>query len=54
LAVSSGIRSGSYEDNVTEAFRRFLHPGMGAIDVGANVGFSQCSQRRWSAQTAMS
>jgi FkbM family methyltransferase len=39
LAVSYGIRSGAYEDNVVAVFRRFLRPGMSAVDVGANVGF---------------
>jgi FkbM family methyltransferase len=39
LSVSYGIRNGAYEPNVVEVFRRLLRPGMGAVDVGANVGF---------------
>jgi FkbM family methyltransferase len=39
LSVGPGIRNGSYEDDVTEVFRRFLNPGMSVVDVGANVGF---------------
>jgi FkbM family methyltransferase len=39
LSVGFGIRSGAYEDHVVEVFRRFLCPGMSAVDVGANIGF---------------
>jgi FkbM family methyltransferase len=39
MNVGKVIRSGSYEDDVTTVFRRFLGAGMGVIDVGANVGY---------------
>jgi FkbM family methyltransferase len=39
LAVGRHIRAGVYEDHVTDIFKRYLRPGMGVVDVGANVGY---------------
>jgi FkbM family methyltransferase len=39
MNIGKVIRCGSYEEDVTTVFRRFLSPGMGVVDVGANVGY---------------
>ena len=38
-AVGRHVQAGSYEPEVTSVFRRLLRPGMGVIDLGANIGF---------------
>ena len=38
LAVGKSVLSGQYEPEVMAAFRDVLRPGMGVIDVGANIG----------------
>lgn len=38
-AVGDHVRQGAYEPDVTAVFRRLLRPGMGVIDLGANIGF---------------
>ncbi len=38
-AVGQHIPGGGYEPEVSAIFRRFLRPGMGVIDIGANMGF---------------
>jgi len=38
-AVGDHVRQGAYEPEVTRVFRRLLRPGMGVIDLGANIGF---------------
>lgn len=38
LAVGRHVRSGSYEPEVTSVFRHILRPGMGVVDIGANIG----------------
>jgi FkbM family methyltransferase len=38
-AVGRHVRSGEYEPEVTAVFRRLLRPGMGVIDLGANIGW---------------
>ncbi len=38
-AVGRHIPGGGYEREVASVFRRFLRPGMGVIDIGANMGF---------------
>lgn len=38
-AVGQHIPGGGYEPDVAAVFRRFLQPGMGVIDIGANMGF---------------
>ena len=37
-AVGDAVRAGSYEPEVMAVFRRLLRPGMGVIDLGANIG----------------
>lgn len=37
--VGAAIRAGSYEPHVTSVFRRIAKPGMGVIDIGANIGY---------------
>ena len=37
-AVGDHVRAGAYEPEVTAVFRRLLRPGMGVIDIGANIG----------------
>ncbi len=39
LAVGRAVLAGSYEPEVAAAFRTLLRPGMGVIDIGANIGF---------------
>ena len=39
LAVGKALLSGRYEPEVVAVFRDLLRPGMGVIDIGANVGF---------------
>ena len=39
LAVGKFLLSGSYEPEVVAVFREVLRPGMGVIDLGANIGF---------------
>jgi len=38
-AVGKGVAGGSYEPEVTAVFRRLLRPGMGVLDLGANIGY---------------
>lgn len=38
-AVGRYVREDNYEREVTAVFRRLLRPGMGVIDVGANIGY---------------
>lgn len=38
-AVGRHVRSGQYEPEVTAVFRRLLRPGMGVLDLGANIGY---------------
>ena len=38
-AVGDHVRQGSYEPEIEAVFRRLLRPGMGVIDLGANIGF---------------
>ncbi len=38
-AVGRHIPGGGYDPEVAGVFRRFLRPGMGVIDIGANMGF---------------
>lgn len=39
LAVGRTVLGGSYEPEITATFRRILRPGMGAVDIGANIGW---------------
>lgn len=39
LAVGKTVLAGRYEPEVEAVFRAVLRPGMGVIDVGANIGF---------------
>ena len=39
LDVGRHVGSGNYEPDVTAVFRRLLRPGMGVVDVGANIGY---------------
>jgi FkbM family methyltransferase len=38
-AVGRHVRADNYERDVTAVFRRLLRPGMGVIDIGANIGY---------------
>lgn len=38
-AVGKHALAGRYEPEVTAAFRRLLRPGMGVVDIGANIGW---------------
>lgn len=38
-AVGRPVRAGTYEPEVSAVFRRVLRPGMGVIDIGANIGY---------------
>ena len=38
-AVGRHVRHNVYEPDVTAVFRRLLAPGMGIIDIGANIGY---------------
>ncbi len=38
-AVGRHVSAGHYEPEVAAIFRRLLKPGMGVIDIGANIGF---------------
>ena len=38
-AVGRHVQAGRYEPEVEAVFRRLLRPGMGVIDLGANIGF---------------
>lgn len=38
-AVGRHVGAGSYEPDVSAVFRRVLRPGMGVIDIGANIGY---------------
>ena len=38
-AVGKHVHAGHYEPEVAAIFRRLLKPGMGVIDIGANIGF---------------
>ncbi len=37
--VGRSVRQGTYEPEVCAQFRRVLRPGMGVLDLGANIGF---------------
>jgi len=39
LAVGQSVAAGQYEPEVTAVFRRLLRPGMGVLDLGANIGY---------------
>lgn len=38
-AVGRHVRGNNYELDVTQVFRRLLRPGMGVLDIGANIGY---------------
>lgn len=38
-AVGRHVRADAYEPDVTAFFRSFLRPGMGVVDIGANIGW---------------
>ena len=38
-AVGRHVREDAYEPEVTAVFRRILKPGMGVLDLGANIGY---------------
>lgn len=38
-AVGRHVRGNNYELDVTAVFRRLLGPGMGVVDIGANIGY---------------
>ncbi|MBE7210453.1 MAG: FkbM family methyltransferase, partial [Gluconacetobacter diazotrophicus] len=38
-AVGRFVRDDNYERDVTAVFRRLLRPGMGVLDLGANIGY---------------
>ncbi len=38
-AVGRHVSAGSYEPEVGAVFRRILRPGMGVLDIGANIGY---------------
>jgi FkbM family methyltransferase len=38
-AVGRHVRAQNYERDVTLVFRRLLRPGMGVVDIGANIGY---------------
>ena len=38
-SVGGSVRNGLYEPEVCAQFRRVLRPGMGVLDLGANIGF---------------
>ncbi len=38
-AVGRHVRVDGYEPEVTAVFRRLLRPGMGVVDIGANIGY---------------
>ncbi len=38
-AVGRHVRENAYEPDVTAVFRRLLAPGMGVVDLGANIGY---------------
>ncbi len=38
-AVGRGVKTGSYEPNVTAVFQKHLKPGMHVLDIGANIGY---------------
>ncbi len=39
VAVGRHARAGNYEAEVVAVFRRLLRPGMGVLDIGANIGY---------------
>ena len=39
LDVGRHVQSNNYEPDVTLVFQRLLRPGMGVLDVGANIGY---------------
>ena len=39
LAVGQHVLAGNYEPEVAAVFRAVLRPGMGVVDIGANIGF---------------
>ncbi len=39
VAVGKHVLAGNYESDVTQAFKNILKPGMGVIDIGANIGY---------------
>lgn len=38
-AVGKVVRAGNYEPEVSAMFRHVLRPGMGVLDIGANIGY---------------
>jgi predicted methyltransferase len=38
-SIGRAVRAGSYEPEIVALFRRFVRPGMGVLDLGANIGF---------------
>ena len=38
-SVGRSVRQGEYEPEICAQFRRVLRPGMGVLDLGANIGF---------------
>lgn len=38
-AVGKHVRADNYERDVSAVFRRVLRPGMGVVDIGANIGY---------------
>ena len=38
-AVGVHVRTDSYEPEIAASFRRLLRPGMGLLDIGANIGY---------------
>lgn len=39
IAVGRHVLAGNYESDVTQVFKDFLRPGMGIVDIGANIGY---------------
>ena len=39
MLIGRALRAGSYEPHITALFRQLLRPGMGVIDLGANIGY---------------
>jgi FkbM family methyltransferase len=39
VAVGKHVDANNYEPDVTQVFLRYLRPGMGVLDIGANIGY---------------
>jgi FkbM family methyltransferase len=39
LAVGRHVRGGTYEPGITSVLMRYVKPGMGVVDIGANIGY---------------